>query len=55
MIERRVMGNCHARCGVVWDGEKAAIISKPYLSLLFERFDRDSFGVGCGHGNILSM
>jgi len=30
VIERRVKENFHARCGT---GEKAAIISKPYLSL----------------------
>lgn len=31
MMERRMTGNCHVRCGV---GEKIAIISKSYLSLL---------------------
>ncbi len=30
MMERRVPGNLHARCGA---GEKVVIISKPYLSL----------------------
>lgn len=30
MMERRVTGNCHARCGV---GENLVIISKDYLSL----------------------
>jgi hypothetical protein len=29
-MERRVTGNCHARCEA---GEKAEIISKSYLSL----------------------
>ena len=33
MMERRVTGNCHARCGV---GEKLVIISKDYLSLFGE-------------------
>lgn len=32
-MERRMMGNYHVRCGV---GEKVEIISKPYLSLLYE-------------------
>ena len=33
MMERRVTGNCHARCGV---GENLVIISKDYLSLFGE-------------------
>ena len=31
MMERRMTGNCHVRCGV---GENSEIISKSYLSLL---------------------